>query len=580
MIGRKTKIKFLYLLIILSFSEFAFGYSVLIDGTTYHFEYKRTVTIQSGQVAGSLTNFPTLFNSTTKSGLPADLKVGNGGKVRNPNGDDIVFALDDDEEIYKCEIEYYDDGTGEYIAWVRIPTIANGIVFYLYYGCDDAISFPANFTTDVWSNNFRAVYHLKETTGGSGAIKDSTANGMHGTDNNNPSLGQGGKIHYAIDFDGNQNQSISIPYYNLGTVFNYSMWFKRGAAGNLEPFSFMRTGIRINDAAGAPANSIQWWPNLSIAPENATWTPDTNWNYLVINQWMSGTPQCSIYLNGSVIHGPEQSNAVNTTNSFNYIGRIGLAADWTGLIDEVRISDWSRGGGWAWTEWNNQNAPGSFYTVGDPWTTLVELFYFRATSLDSAVLLEWATETELDNAGFNLWRSEEKDVQYVRINPYFIPAEGEAGFGAEYSFTDYDVQNGKTYYYKLEDIDVYGNSTFHGPVPATPNDIIPIWPPDWEVLPSEALLLSWASSGNSSFKVEISPSPSFLNSETLSFPKQGWITANSLWLAPKDWAMVLRKAQQSGGQMFWRVRAKSQDGRVVYSEWRRFGIAEPLFPED
>jgi hypothetical protein len=44
--------------------------------------------------------------------------------------------------------------------------------------------------------------------------------------------------------------------------------------------------------------------------------------------------------------------------------------------------------------------------------------------------------------------------------------------------------------------------------------------------------------------------------------------------------MVLRKAQQSGGQLFWRVKAKSQDGREIISEWRRFVIEGPKTHEE
>jgi hypothetical protein len=202
--------------------------------------------------------------------------------------------------------------------------------------------------------------------------------------------------------------------------------------------------------------------------------------------------------------------------------------------------------------------------------TLIELSRLEAIGLDRRVKIEWETETELDNAGFNIWRSEEEDGEYIRINPYFIPSQGEAGFGAAYIYTDYDVQNGKTYYYKLEDVDINGNSTFHGPATATPNDIIIIWPPEDKVLSSDAFLFTWSNSGSYSYKVEISPSPSFLPSITLSFPEEELLYSNSLWLAPREWEMVLRKAQQSGGQLFWRVSAKSQEGKVVYSESRRF----------
>ncbi len=49
-----------------------------------------------------------------------------------------------------------------------------------------------------------------------------------------------------------------------------------------------------------------------------------------------------------------------------------------------------------------------------------------------------------------------------------IPAQGFATQGASYSFVDNEVKNRKTYYYKLEDIDLNGTSTMHGPVSATP----------------------------------------------------------------------------------------------------------------
>jgi hypothetical protein len=288
-----------------------------------------------------------------------------------------------------------------------------------------------------------------------------------------------------------------------------------------------------------------------------------------------------LYIDGEEVSyvGGTQENiqgTIDTSDDPLYIGSDDVDESWNGIIDEVRLSKTARSVSWIETSYNSMVSPAAFYVVGDAYTTLVELSYFRATSLDSAVLLEWATETELDNAGFNIWRSEEKDGQYVRINPYFIPADGDAGFGAEYSFTDYDVQNGKIYFYKIEDIDIHGNSTFHGPVPAIPHDIIPIWPDEGEKLYSGALLFSWASSSNSYFKVEISPNPSFSASETLSFPDDGWITGFSLWLRREEWEMVLRKAQQSGSQLFWRLRARSPDGKVAYSEWRRFLVKGSL----
>jgi hypothetical protein len=74
---------------------------------------------------------------------------------------------------------------------------------------------------------------------------------------------------------------------------------------------------------------------------------------------------------------------------------------------------------------------------------------------------------EIDTAGFNLYRAASADGEYIRINDSLIPAQGSSIQGASYEFIDKDVKNRKTYYYKLEDIDLSGTSTFHGPIAAT-----------------------------------------------------------------------------------------------------------------
>jgi hypothetical protein len=100
--------------------------------------------------------------------------------------------------------------------------------------------------------------------------------------------------------------------------------------------------------------------------------------------------------------------------------------------------------------------------------TLIALSSFTATPKNKEVILEWKTESEIDNAGFNLYRSETEDGEYEKINASLIPAQGSSTQGASYEFVDKDVKNRKTYYYKLEDIDLNGVSTFHGPVQSTP----------------------------------------------------------------------------------------------------------------
>ena len=104
--------------------------------------------------------------------------------------------------------------------------------------------------------------------------------------------------------------------------------------------------------------------------------------------------------------------------------------------------------------------------------TLIKSDQFSAVPQGNQITITWSTLSEIDNAGFNLWRSEAKDGKYTMINFKIIEAEGGATLKAEYSYSDNTAKAGVTYYYKLEDIDTRGNSTFHGPVSA----MISWWP--------------------------------------------------------------------------------------------------------
>lgn len=98
--------------------------------------------------------------------------------------------------------------------------------------------------------------------------------------------------------------------------------------------------------------------------------------------------------------------------------------------------------------------------------TLIRLSSFTAAPKPGRVILDWSTAAEIDNAGFNLYRSESADGNYIRINNSLIAAKGTSTQGTSYEFIDTSIQNRKTYYYKLEDIDLSGKSTMHGPVSA------------------------------------------------------------------------------------------------------------------
>ncbi|NJO15382.1 MAG: hypothetical protein HC877_06440 [Thioploca sp.] len=126
----------------------------------------------------------------------------------------------------------------------------------------------------------------------------------------------------------------------------------------------------------------------------------------------------------------------------------------------------------------------------------VELSSFETTIYNNSIITQWQTGTEIDNAGFRLWRAiENGNGNYINITTLrefgrteqieansdencltkiqgqlkvdnsdqtlkFISAVGNSAESTCYSFTDTSNLNDGTYYYLLEDIGDNGNSTF------------------------------------------------------------------------------------------------------------------------
>jgi uncharacterized repeat protein (TIGR01451 family) len=93
----------------------------------------------------------------------------------------------------------------------------------------------------------------------------------------------------------------------------------------------------------------------------------------------------------------------------------------------------------------------------------VTLLYFRATPREDHVLVEWETANEVDNVGFNLYRGSTDapgDARFIHQES----ARGNPFEGAYYYFQDPEIERGEVHYYWLEDVDIWGVVTQHGPV--------------------------------------------------------------------------------------------------------------------
>jgi hypothetical protein len=93
--------------------------------------------------------------------------------------------------------------------------------------------------------------------------------------------------------------------------------------------------------------------------------------------------------------------------------------------------------------------------------TVIDIVRFQAKGKLLRIAIKWETASEIDTAGYNIYRADSADGNYAKINGAQIPAKGSATEGAAYKFVDWSVESGKTYYYKLQDVDTSGTKTFH-----------------------------------------------------------------------------------------------------------------------
>lgn len=80
----------------------------------------------------------------------------------------------------------------------------------------------------------------------------------------------------------------------------------------------------------------------------------------------------------------------------------------------------------------------------------VELVSFTSVLNENHIDLSWRTETEINNYGFNIERSE-KNLNWLTVG--FVEGHGNSNSPKEYSFSDYDIELSGIYYYRLKQID-------------------------------------------------------------------------------------------------------------------------------
>jgi len=96
----------------------------------------------------------------------------------------------------------------------------------------------------------------------------------------------------------------------------------------------------------------------------------------------------------------------------------------------------------------------------------VTLASFTASFNDGVPVLQWITASENSNAGWNVFRANDKImVNSLQINAELIAGQGTTTEETSYIFQDeYDVEYNTEYYYWLESVAYNGDSETYGPI--------------------------------------------------------------------------------------------------------------------
>ncbi|MCB0270425.1 MAG: hypothetical protein KDH95_19870 [Calditrichaeota bacterium] len=104
----------------------------------------------------------------------------------------------------------------------------------------------------------------------------------------------------------------------------------------------------------------------------------------------------------------------------------------------------------------------------------VELASLRANGGFRQVLLEWTTASEINNLGFEVYRSTSDNGPFELVATFVtdpsLTGAGNSNVYHDYAFKDLQLADNTTYFYKLADVDYNGVRKFHSVISATTAD--------------------------------------------------------------------------------------------------------------
>ncbi len=202
---------------------------------------------------------------------------------------------------------------------------------------------------------------------------------------------------------------------------------------------------------------------IDISSFSATMSPASLYPYKVDRQWV---------LDGTFTGSKNVKFYWTSSDDHDYDWSISIPAVYKGSTKISNTSyDVSTATRWIIVPISSTLTKGT-YTIGQEAGDLVlpvELSSFTATfsTVELLVTLQWTTESETNNLGFNVLRSTDSNIgNAISMNSDIITGTNTST-QHNYNFNDASVEAPNTYYYWLENVDLDGSNSFNGPVMVT-----------------------------------------------------------------------------------------------------------------
>lgn len=290
--------------------------------------------------AGFLSDFPLLISIVSDNDLKAQAQA---------SGQDILFTSADGTTKLSHEIEAYDSATGKLTAWVKVPTLSatSDTVLFMYFG--NASAADQQDAAGTWSAGYDSVFHMGSTTG--------SVNGVNTTLYGNTAVSTSCKAGSCYTFDG-VGDYLDIDGTSSTATFSFSAWVRPDVVNSDDWFFSDASDRDIGVGGGRFRTFVAGWYSTSHAPSVG------NWYYITYTQ-NAAAGSGKFYVNGV----KDTTVYTQTLGAVDIRGAIGTDLPYptygfVGRMDEVRLSTIERSADWIMTEFNNQNAAGSYITLG------------------------------------------------------------------------------------------------------------------------------------------------------------------------------------------------------------------------